>query len=505
MTIAQQYSVMPKEISALNTYWLVQYLQNYHADVPVEQLVENIASKKNYHVENLETGKMEKVTLQHLQMPRYWFSHEFIQSLHDVIQEHIPDPSLAYKMGRTIYKTQPLIRTTLGVSLLGVHGLTKKISKEAAKYNRTKHYSVRLLKKGYVELRIVHNPGVKVSDFTMQWNAGCFASYGKLAGATDITVEMLCVDSGPTVAGDGGQAIWDFCITYKEPHVLSRLFRGVMLTIPWIRKLTEQAEEIEGEYQEQILTRDKIIRERTERLVAIQEKLIDQERKSIEQKLAQISQELVTTEERERRAIAEDLHDSVTQLLALSVKDVAAVKNNHAEMGRLDTVHENLCRALKDLRSLTFQISPPVLYDFGLEAAIEWLIEDVNSRHSMRLVFTNLIDEPLRLGPQENVILYRIIRELVINIIKHAGTPDGQIILRVTTSQFIAEVADEGTGFDLDCVKNGFGLFSLEGRLVFMNGKIHIMSIPGEGTIIQVRVPLEKLCRDEAQPPVNGK
>jgi len=486
--------VMTKEISALNTFWLIQYLQKYHSDIEFGQHVEAIVAKHEWVIENLDTGKLEPVTMAHLQSPRYWFSHEFVQSLHDTIQELIPDPSLGYRIGRTIYKTRPLILTTLGVSLLGVHGVAKKVAQEAAKYNRTKEYSVRTLSKGYVGLRVVHHPGIKVSDFTMQWNAGCFASYGKLAGATDVEVEMHCLDPGPTVAGGEGQAIWDFNLYYKEPNVINRLFRALMLTIPWVRRLTEQAEKIEGEYQEQILTRDKIINERTERLVAIQEKLIEQERTSIEQKLVQISRELVTTEERERRAIAEDLHDSVTQLLALSVKDVAALKGKHDGLEGLASLQENLGKALSDLRALTFQISPPVLYDFGLEAALEWLVDDVNSRHNMRLVFTNLIKAPLRPGQQQSVVLYRAIRELVINIIKHAETPDGQILLRATRSKLIVEVADEGLGFNTGDHCDGFGLFSLEDRMLFMKGKIHIMANPGEGTIIQIKVPLEKLC-----------
>lgn len=493
MTIAQKNIVMPKEVSALNTFWLVQYLQQYHKEVDIELLVATFASEHGFNVENLETGKVEPVNLGHLKLPRYWFSHDFVQCLHDAIVKRIPDPSLGYKIGRTIYKTKPLIRTTLGVSLLGVHGLSKKISQEGAKYNRTKEYSIRSFQKGYVGIRIVHNPGITVTDFTMQWNAGCFVSYGKLAGATDMEFEMHCVDPGPEIPGGEGQAIWDLDLYFKEPHVFSRLFRALMMIIPWIRKLTEKAEELEGEYQEQILTRDKIIRERTERLVAIQGKLIEQERESIEKKLAQISHELVTTEERERRAIAEDLHDSVTQLLALSVKDVAALRKNNEHLSGLERIENNLGKAIADLRALTFQISPPVLYDFGLEAALEWLVEDVNSRHNMQLVYTNLIAKPLSPGQKQNVALYRAIRELVINVIKHAETPDGQILLRATRSQFIAEVADEGVGFDVGSNRNGFGLFSLEDRLLYMNGKIHIMSTPGEGTIIQVRVPLDKL------------
>ena len=326
MTVGLRSKVMAKEVSALNTYWLIQYLQKYHTEIDIEELLGEVEAEMDCYVENLENGKLEKLTLRHLLQARYWFSHRFVYNLHESILRRIPDPSLGYKIGRTIYKTKPLIRTALGVSLLGVHRVAQKVSSEAAKYNRTKEYSVRDLAKGYVEIRIVHHPGIKVGEFTMQWNAGCFFSYARLAGATDVKVTMECIDPGPLKQGGSGQAIWDFKIVYVEPRLATRFFRALMLNIPWIRKLTEEAEEIEAEYQEQILTRDEIIRQRTQHIMAIQEKLIAQERRSIEQKVAKISRELVTTEERERRAIAEDLHDSVTQLLALSVKEVRALK-----------------------------------------------------------------------------------------------------------------------------------------------------------------------------------
>ena len=488
-----QKMAMPKEVSALNTYWLIQYLHEHHPDLDISDLIRQISHQFPCYVENLQTGKVEQIALEHLQIARYWFSHRFVKTLHDLIQLQIPDPRLGFKIGSTLYKTQPLVRTAMGVSLLGTNRVVKKISQEAAKFNRTKQYRILQLDKGSAKIRITHNPGIVICDFTMQWNAGCFVSYARLAGATDIQVELICVDSGPNSPDENSRAIWDFEIRYREPGVLIRLSKTILRRLPWVGKLIERAESVEIEHQEQIFNRDNIIRERTEKLLSIQQKLIDEERENIEQKLQKISMELVTAEERERRAIAEGLHDSVTQLLAISLSKIKSTRQNDAAFEVLIEIQDYLEQAVTDLRSLTFQISPPVLYDFGLEAALEWLVDEVNSRHNMELLFSNLLEEPLNPGQSQKVTLYRALRELVINMIKHAQTPHGQIQLFLENDHFVAEVADEGIGFEPEQADKGFGLFSLEDRLLYLDGKMKIIAAPGEGTIVQLSIPLDHM------------
>ena len=495
----KKIEVMPKQVSALNTYWLVQYLRENHAAIDIEALLRQIAASSPCYVENLYSGEIEAVGLGHLENPRYWFSHSFVKTLHDLLLEKIPDPRLGYKIGSTMYKTQPLIRTTIGLSLLGTHGVANRAAAEARKYNRTKQYLVQKLEKGYVEIRIVHDPGIVINDFTMQWNAGCFAAYARLAGATDITVDLRCIDPGPRSEDEEARAIWDFYIRYQEPQLLVRLARGITSCLPWIRKLTEDAEAIEAEHQEQILYRDRIIEERTAKLLNIQQRLIDEERQVIENKLKNISRELANTEEWERRAIAEDLHDSVTQLLALSLSKVKSARRKNLQVEELEEIAEHLDQALTELRSLTFQISPPVLYDFGLEAALDWLVEDINQRHGMSLVFCNLAENMPDIGHEQRVTLYRAIRELIINIIKHGNTTHGQVLLRQEDELFIAEVEDEGRGFDLQKMNCGFGLFTVRDRLEHLSGNLSVDSIPGEGTFIRIMVPLEALGSVEGQ------
>lgn len=481
---------MAREVSALNTYWIVQYLKERHPDINLDKLVDRLVALTQEHVENLQTGRRERITLAHLQTPRYWFSHHFVKTFFDLILETIPDPKIGYKMGATIYKTQPVIKTTVGLSLLGVHRVALKVTSESAKFNRTKTYCITKLDKGYIRIRITHNPGIVINTMTMEWNAGCFASYAKLAGATDVQVDLHCIAQGPTNPNEKNRAIWDFEIRYRDPGFFTRVGKAILYALPWVRELTERAEQLEIEHQEQIFDRDNIIRIRTEQLLSIQEKLIAEERNTIEKKLKEISMELVNTEERERRSIAEGLHDSVTQLISFALARLKSSKLPKESQEQLTDIREYLEQALLDLRSFTFQISPPVLYDFGLEAALKWLVTDINERHGMRLKFVNLIHEPLEQEQQQKVILYRAVRELIINILKHGRTKEGGIELLLEDSLLKIRVEDRGVGFTKESIQNGYGLHSLKERLSCLNGKLCIDSTPGKGTVATISMLL---------------
>lgn len=484
-----EQTAMVKEVSALNTYWIIQYLKDRHPEIDIHEMFRQLTAVVSGYVENLKTGKLEQVTLKHLQSPRYWFSNDFVRAFYDIVQEKIPDPLIGYKIGRTVYKSQPVIKTTVGVSLLGVKRVAKKVASEAAKFNRTKTYEVTTLGKGHIGIRVIHNTGIVTNRMMMEWNAGCFHSYATLAGATKIKVVTHCVETGPKHSGEPLQTIWDFEIRYQEPGVLFRLTKALLRMLPWVRDITEKAEQLEYEHQEQILNRDRIIKERTEHLASIQNRLLNEERNSIEQKLQEISLELVTTEERERRAIAQDLHDSVTQMIGLSLSRIKSTELRNLQNSKLQDIQEYLEQALGDLRSLTFQISPPVLYDFGLEAALDWLILDINKRHNMKLIFVNLLDKPLKKEQQMIVVLYRAVREMIINILKHGNCREGKITIKEEDNALVIVVADSGVGFDPSTIKRGFGLCSLQERVAYFNGRLHINSRQGEGSTITIIMP----------------
>lgn len=481
-----KFQPMPKQVSGLNTSWLVKCLRTYSPSIDAVEIIRTAANCGPFFIENLSSGEIELVDMHHLECSDYWFSNPFMIALYSAIEDQIDDLDFAYKCGKTFYETQSYLKSAIGVPLIGPYRLIKRIVRENDKYNRTKQAIIRSLRKGLVVVRLVHQPDIIMKDFAIKWHLGVFESYACLAGVTNFKGKVHCIEKGPQKYGDPGQAIFDFELTFKDPGFLRRIGNLILYSIPDVRSMMEQADHIQAEHNEQILNRDRLIQEKTDHLVNIQKKLMEAERVDIERKLANLSAELITTEERERKAIAEDLHDSVTQLLALSVSRLEGYNRDNPGQPSLEEVQQYLQTALSDTRSLTFQISPPVLYDFGLEAALEWLVTDLSGRHTINMDFINLLDHPLVLSDFVKVTLYRVVRESIINCIKHANASYAAVFVHDEYGRMIIEVEDNGRGFDPENMKKGFGLSSLEERLQAIGATIEITSAVGSGTRIKI-------------------
>lgn len=204
--------------------------------------------------------------------------------------------------------------------------------------------------------------------------------------------------------------------------------------------------------------------------------------------------ELTLTQERERRQIASILHDEMGQSLAL-----ANIKLGVLESGSTP----DDCRALSDIRrlvsdtieisrSLTFEISPPVLYQAGLVAALESLAETFRKCHGLPVLFRREADSTL-LGEELNILLYHSTRELLMNVLKHAEATSVRLSCYQKTDEIRISVSDDGNGMPLtEQAKDGhgFGLFSIRERLCHLNGKMSIESGPASGTTVTIQVPL---------------
>lgn len=486
---------MPKQLSGLNTLWLVHCIRTYHPEIDLQRIVQETRDKGPFFIKNLQTGRCEPVQLSHLEGRDYWFSNMFMMALYCTIEEHIDDPGFAYKCGSTFYKTQSSLKIALGVPLIGPYRLIKKLVSENDKYNRTKQAQLLSLKRGHALVRLIHKPDVIMKDFGMMWHLGVFESYARLAGVTDVQSKVICVEEGPQRYGEAGQAIYDFEFTFKDPGFIQRVWNRMLYSIPAVQQLIEGAEQIQLQHNQQILDRDTIITERTNHLVSIQKNLMDAERRNVEKKLKSLSAELISTEERERKAIAEDLHDSVTQLLALSISNLKSFNIKNPGHTVLYDVQDYLENAMADTRSLTFQISPPVLYDFGLEAALSWLIEDISGRYPIEMDFINLIDQPLLLNDYQKVTLYRAVRETVINCIKHSKANYASVVILREEGRTKIEIEDNGIGFNPLNLKKGFGLSALSDRLESIGAGIEIISSPGNGARIVFYISKEEAGR----------
>jgi len=246
-----------------------------------------------------------------------------------------------------------------------------------------------------------------------------------------------------------------------------------------------------------------VVRDITERKQA-EEKLLD-----YQGQLRSLASEVSLAEERERRRIATELHDRVSQTLGMSKIKLAALQELTSctgFAGALEEIKELVDRSIQDMRSLTLELSPPVLYELGFEAALEWLAEHMLSQHGIYTEFEN-DGQPQKSVPDDvQVLLFQATRELLFNVAKHARADHARISVRKDSSRIRITVEDNGAGLNVSELgphvnKNGgFGLFSIRERLEHLGGHIEIESEPGSGTRVTLVAPLK--CKRN---PTKGK
>jgi PAS domain S-box-containing protein len=202
-------------------------------------------------------------------------------------------------------------------------------------------------------------------------------------------------------------------------------------------------------------------------------------------------------EQKERRSLAADLHDDAAQLLSLaSMKLSALVDATHDERdGQLRSLAQLLAEARERITSLSFQLSPPLLHDVGLVAATRWLADDLERRYGLNVTVTGS-DESSALDEPTRVTLFRAIRELLINVTRHAGIDRARVQVWCDERMASIAVEDAGIGFDPNVQSNGFGLLALRERVAQLGGSLDIGSAPGaKGSRIVASLPLNDSAR----------
>lgn len=230
------------------------------------------------------------------------------------------------------------------------------------------------------------------------------------------------------------------------------------------------------------------------------EKQVQEEIAAYQERLRSLASELSLTEERERRRLAADLHDHIGQILALAQIKMGALRQEATSPGALDAVGEirdYIGQAIRYTRSLTFELGLPVLYDLGLEAAVEWLAEQFQEQSGIPIrVSRDSLPKPL--GEASSVLVFRILRELLTNVVKHAQASQVDITVSRDGDHLSLLVSDNGIGFDTEEIafqprrSSGYGLFSIQERLSHLGGYLEVRSQPGQGTLVTLVVPLEE-------------
>ena len=197
---------------------------------------------------------------------------------------------------------------------------------------------------------------------------------------------------------------------------------------------------------------------------------------------------LLEGQETERTRLARELHDETGQALASILLGLSQIERQIGEEP-LALVRELVGSALDDVRRLTTELRPPALDDFGLQPALERLIEIVASRSGLDIQLN--MSSPVTLPPEHETALYRIIQEALTNIVKHAGAHSVSIVAMNTDVAVRTVIEDDGAGFDQASVRQGaLGLVGMRERVSLLGGRFEVETAPGTGTTLMIELPL---------------
>jgi PAS domain S-box-containing protein len=236
-----------------------------------------------------------------------------------------------------------------------------------------------------------------------------------------------------------------------------------------------------------------------------QRKKAEEEIRTYQEQLQSLASELSLTEERERHRLATDLHDHIGQALAVSKIKLGVLQKSASSEDQaksLGEVRELIEQMIHDTRSLTFELSLPVLYELGFESAVEWFAKHIRSQHGIMVdVQKELV--PIPMDDEIKVLLFRSVRELMINIVKHAQAHNVRVTIRREDDGINIEVEDDGVGIK-DVPRDsrlksdsGFGLFSIRERLHYLGGRVQVESEKDRGTRITLMVPRQHIRKTQ--------
>jgi signal transduction histidine kinase len=280
-----------------------------------------------------------------------------------------------------------------------------------------------------------------------------------------------------------------FMETTGIPVQLVRAAMAVMITTGVIRATRI----IEEERQQELLAAQQ---ERMEALEQVQVELVKREELRRE-----ILRRTVMAQEEERARIARELHDETAQKLTAFSINMAALQNRLGDRPELIELVKRLLslssQMAKDIYRITHDLRPAQLDDLGLAPALQFLAHETQKDFDLEITL-EIRGERQRLDPTVETVLYRVAQEALTNVVRHAQTQEAELHLLFNQKQVKMIVQDKGIGFDIHqeyTPTYGLGLAGMRERVEAVGGQFLIQSPPGEGTLIEVLVPLGKHTR----------
>jgi signal transduction histidine kinase len=213
-------------------------------------------------------------------------------------------------------------------------------------------------------------------------------------------------------------------------------------------------------------------------------------------KLRALTSEVSLAEERERRKIAVDLHDGICQTLAVAKIKIESLIGNHEYQNKtsLSEIISTLETIISDTRTMSLNVSPPLLFELGLESALEWLVDSFKKTNNINFNL-NIPQEKIKVSEDIRVLFYQCIKELFVNVIKHSEAQNVDVFLYTENGFIRADVKDDGVGLNVKDLKprseGGFGLFSIKERLDYIGGTFDYESEESNGALFKISAPLK--------------
>lgn len=217
--------------------------------------------------------------------------------------------------------------------------------------------------------------------------------------------------------------------------------------------------------------------------------------------IRQLARELTQVEQRERKRLAQILHDQLQQLLVAAKLNASALMQESPQDGQarktLGQIVEIMDKSVEISRSLTAELSPLILYMEPMSQVLDWLASWMHEKYGLHVD----VDAAAEADPayeEVRVLLYQAIRELLFNVVKHANVKRATVRLRCRDNDRVeVRVEDLGSGFDSENgeakkTPGGFGLYSIRDRLELLGGKMELRSAPGKGTLVTICAPMRK-------------
>ncbi len=208
--------------------------------------------------------------------------------------------------------------------------------------------------------------------------------------------------------------------------------------------------------------------------------------------LRTLAAELALAGERERRQVAQEMHDQIGQNLAAIKFKLGHLTSRSRELEEVLALLEQTIQSSRDLAS---KLSPPVLHELGLGAGLEWLVHQLRANFGIAGQFYDDL-QPKPLAEDLRIMLFQAVRELLANVGRHSRASMARVSARVENGGLVIEVSDDGVGFDPVQAPArrqgtaGLGLFSIREGLAHLGTRMEILAAPGRGTRVLLRAPL---------------